>query len=403
MKLRGDFGTFDITEKDRILSFTPEAARLYMETEGLMYQDIFNDQLGIYSVLNLGDYGKFRVTRLRATGNMLRARTPCNVWDPRGGMRLRSEEFNSYPISFEGQECPDAFFNDCFDFVQGKGNEVLDISATETGRALYDAAIEELFVELGNDFYNVATFGMHAVIQASEENEWWDKDAQTEDERKDYYKQQMGIGVKGHLTLADELKMEGLNNFSVEIKDSEIDWVNKEFIGNPLDLFERCDKASTIKFRQQLKRFRDAPIRRMVHPCIYDAYERYLMRNFDKIPETLQLIVSGPDATMNPMPGVLRYKNSWVISMDEWGMFDDMNGVFTPRVINTMPGNFAIGVDVEGLNQHDGMGMVIEQSRRVKDKGAIFMITNFRIGTAIGNPDYMTMASKLYAPEPLNE
>jgi hypothetical protein len=53
---------------------------------------------------------------------------------------------------------------------------------------------------------------------------------------------------------------------------------------------------------------------------------------------------------------------------------------------------------VADLQQWEGMGLMVEQSPLLRDKGRIDMTTTFRWGAGIANTDFMVMASKILHP-----
>ena len=399
MEIVGDYGKFLVIGGASRYEMTTEVARILFRNVGLMYRDLFSDALGIYSHATVGKYGRAKMTSLTVPRHLLQSRKNCMTWNPKGQMYAKTQDFGTHPVVFEGTQCTD-FVADCFNYIFGVGNQVIDFTATEEGRALYDRMVENIFLGLGNSFHDLIANGMHPVISASNENGWWDMDVQTEEDWANYIDQQLNIGLKGHLTIVDEIQAKGVPSFNVRIDKSDIDVTNKQYKGDIIELFNRSNHAGHTHLKLALKQRRsNVRVFKLVHPMFFHAYEQYLINTYENIPDSYRYFVTGVDENISPMDGVLRWKGQYVVCMDEWEIADAMIGVLTPRIITMVGGNFCVATDVEELSQYGGMGMILERSPLLSQKGRIDMYTTFRAGAEIVSTDLMTNGSITLVPE----
>lgn len=364
--------------------------------------DIVSNYFGLYTLGSIGRNKKVRFGSLNTPKHILSSRKNGCVWNPKGQITNSITDIELCPVEYNGEQCPDALWDSCWESILGTGNDVRDWLATVEGKALFGELMRAIYLGMGNSFYDLAWYGKNSAIEAATANNSY---TVGEKEWADFVDQQEAC--RGWLTLDDALRhIEGLENFNVQIHPEDVD--GDTYIGAPTELFERLKKQSTGNFRVALKsgqRFngRKAPI--IVTQSIFDAYEKELLQTWGKIDAMFYYSYNGKFCEKlgciegEQIPGVLLWKGHPVISMDEWGLYDEMTGMISHRAILTVPGNYGMAYDIPELSQFDGMGMRINQRLEAPYQGKIYMDTTFEMGTAILNTDLMTSAALILEPE----
>ena len=92
--------------------------------------DVTNDTLGLYSRLLVDGEGKAKFGAISTPKHVFRPRQNGCVWAPNGKIRIGLTEFDTCPIEYQGEQCPDAFWNSCFEslFTEGRGVPNLEFS-----------------------------------------------------------------------------------------------------------------------------------------------------------------------------------------------------------------------------------------------------------------------------------
>jgi len=393
LQLIGSIGRFALIGGDRrVVDIALEPMRAFFQAVAVKKTDIVANELGIYSFLPVGRYGKATMSTMSVPKHLLQSRKNCKTWTPKGQLWLKPDEIDTFPVEYMGEQCSDSLMGNCLEYVLGTGNEVRDIFATPEGQALFEQAITNILLGLGNSFFDLATFGLDPTIADSDTNLWWNTGATTTDEWADYLDQQNGIGVKGHITLIEEVKAAGDANFTVDIPLADVS--GDQYTGADVTgLFDDVKAAASSKLRIAMKQRGRFGAVMLVSRGIFDAYKDYIVGNFTSIPEPYRMFING-----EVTPGVLSYDGIPVVCMDEWTEHDELLGINTHRVVLTVPGNLVVAHDVEPIDQFGGIGMRVEQSPVLKDKGIVYMNTTFRLGTAIADTDFMVNASRILTP-----
>jgi len=394
LELTGSFGRFALVGGDlRVMELNLEPARQFFREVAIKKTDIAANEMGIYSFLPVGRWGKAKMNTLSVPKHLLQTRTNCKTWTPKGKAFLQQDEIDTAPVEYMGEQCTDGLIGDCLEYVLGTGNDVRDITATPEGRQLFAQVINNIYLGLGNSFYDLVTFGQNSLITDSDTSGWWNTTNETNDTLADFKDQQLGIPVKGHITLVEEVKAAGDAHFNVDIPSGDVS--GAKYTGSDVTaLFDSCIEAAPSKFKIVLNRERGTfPAAFLVSRGIFNAYKNYIISQYSAIPEGYRMMING-----EAVRGVLLYDNLPVVAMDEWSEFDELVGVNSHRVLLTAMGNLAVAHDVPAINQYGGIGLRVEQSMRLKDKGITYMYTNFRVGTAIADTTFMVNASRILTP-----
>lgn len=395
LKLTGSFGEFALIGGDRrVLDLNLEPTRQLFREVAIKKTDVTLNELGIYSFINVGRFGKAKMNSLTVPKHLLQSRKGCLTWNPKGRMYMKPDEISTEPVEYMGEQCSDALMGECLEAVLGTGNQIRDIFATPEGAALFQEAIGNIFLGLGNSLYDLVTYGMDSVITSSDTGNWWNTATTSTEEWDDFVDQQLGVGVKGHIPLIEQAKADGLANFNVEIIAGDVS--GSTYTGGTKDvvsLFEEVIAAAPSRLRILRKKRGTPGVVMLVSTGIFDAYKDYLITNWNTIPDVYKFMLEG-----EAVPGVLYFDGTPVVCMDEWREFDELVGINTHRVVLTAVKNFVIAHDVPALNQFGGIGMRIEQSQELKNKGIVHMYTNFQVGAGIADTDFMVNASRILTP-----
>lgn len=410
--LTGDFGkTVFSTSADssgkvtsRYMSLDTEASLNFFRKISILKSNIINNSYGLFSFMNAGRNNKIRFANLTTPRHLFSKRKSGCVWNSKGKVNMDTEEITLCAIEYNGEQCPDVFLGDCMEKIMGTGNQIRDVFATPEGRAIFGEMISQIYLGLGNSFYDIVWYGQHPLIQEAEDNDWYTVD---DDEWEDYVDQQEACG--GIMTMVDWFKNDGLPNFNVPIHQSDISSDGQSYVGVATDLFDRVLRAQDPIMKMASKRAnsssgRSAKSVLLVDPKIFAKYEEELQDQWNQIPKMFEYYYNGKFCqevgcdSQNRVEGALRYKGHLVICMDEWEDFDNMTGTITCRVIAVCPGNFGIAYDTLPTDQFGGFGMKMTQHLDAPWQGKMFMDTTFRIGMGIIDPKFVVNASLTLTP-----
>ena len=385
-------GTVGVTANGgSIFALNLEAATQFFQDIAIKKADILGGEDGIYSIVNVGRNTVAKFQKLSVPSHLLQSRKNCQVWTPKGRMYFTPEEIPTVPIEYNGEQCADSFFDSCMEKILPAGNMVNDITGTPEGAALFGQMIQNIFLGLGNSFYDLAHWSNDDFADQSNTNNWWSLyGTETAAQWADFRDQQTSTTLQGFLPQIDAEKVAGTAHFNVSIPSGDVSGAN--YTGtNVTGLFDSCIAAAPSRFKQIVKR-KKGPFAAafLVTPDIYQAYFDYIIATYTAIPVSYQLMVDG-----EPMPGVLKYNGLPVIAMDEWEMYDDMLGIHSHRVVLTALGNMVIAHNMDAMagRQYDGLGFVAYQRPEPSAKGKYEMYTTFRVGVAIADTDFMVNAS----------
>jgi len=390
---------FDARERDRVVEIHTEDALRFYNNHVVENPSLLENLFGLYSFLELGRDLKARYARMKKPRHILTRRKSGCVWNPKGKVITEIDSFDTAPIEYNGEQCPDVWYESCLERLLGPGNAKRDISGTPEGAALLAQLISRIYSGMHDSIYNLLTFGNHPVITQSDTNNWYVAST-GQDEWNDYKDQQLIPEVGGHITVLDSLAtVDGLPQMNVSLPASEVQ--GSKFIGDVIGLFNRMVEAASSDFKVMIDSVRpeETPIL-LVTSGIFNAYRDYLIATYNGIINGYQLLVQGEDNIHRPIKGVLLWDGIPVVRTNAWSRFDTTVGVTTHRAVLTAPGNFGVAFDTaEVVNgQSTGVGMRITQRVLPPYQGKVYMDTTFRTGSSIIDPDFATMASLVLTP-----
>lgn len=392
----------DAAGTTRYFSINTESAVQMFENISVLQRDVQDNSLGLYSHVPVGRDLKARFGSLTTPAHIFSSAKKGCTWNPKGSIRLEINEYNTTPIEYNGEQCPDVFFETCLQRIFGTGNDVRDFLATPEGQRLLEQLINRVYIGLGNSYSEFVHYAQHPTITALNAS---GKYAATPDAWAAYYDQQTSPDstVAGLVTLLDQLRDQGISGHDIDIPQSDFN-AQGEYTGDIVALLNKLMLAAKYDFRQWIQyglRSNGAgrlfPIIKLTD-ALYTAYEEYLLTTFSSLPQMYQYFLTLEDGTQQLMPGVLKFKNMPVTRWDEVGWFDNITGCTSHRAAIFAPGVLGISHDVDDLRQFSGMGLRMVQRLDAPWQGKVFMDTILRTGTGIANVEFVTQAARLIVP-----
>lgn len=385
---------------DRYFTFNTDSAVQVFERFILQEREIAANELMLYSSIPVGRNLKARFASLTTPAHIFSNRKNGCTWTPKGAVRSNLVEFDTCPIEYNGQQCPDALWNSCWEKLLGVGNDAHDLLSTPEMQALVAQIIRQIIYGMGNSFSELTHFANHPLIEQVNSLGSY---AVGVDQWADYYDQQMSGECGGWLTLIDELRGLGQQGYDIDIPDSDIN-TNGSYGGDIVALIEQLRNAAKPDFRTWIQDGYRAPNGELLWPIVllssaeFDAYEEYVRTTYQATESGFQYNFSRTNGQAGIVPGVLKYKNMPVMRWHEVTRFDSITGCESHRAAIVAPGNLGLAHDVDELEQFAGMGMRMVQKIDPPDNGLLYMYTTLRWGAGIGDPDFMVHASNVALP-----
>jgi len=396
--IEGGFGLTG-TQTSRIISVQTESAFNIFDGVSVQQRDQYARALGLYGDVILGRDLNGRFASFSTPKHVLSDRKTGCAWNPKGGVRMNIEEFPTCPVEFDGEECPDVFYGTCFERLFAPGNGVRDLAGTAEGQALLAQMLRKLYQGLGNSFFDLYNFANHPLIEQANTAAFYNVGIE---EWEDYVDQMLSGNCGGLITLIDELAAKGQAGYGLDI--STVNPGTGAFTGNIINLIEDLKAAAGAELTTAIESGMVMPDGQTRYPVIllttaeFNAYKAYIRNLAGTNEMAYRYMLEGTDGTTNLMRNVLVYDNMPVVRWDACVGFDAITGAQSHRAAIVAPGVFGVLHDVSDLAQWEGMGLVVEQSTRVQDKGKIFMTTTFRWGAGLADPNFMVMASNILHP-----
>ena len=391
--------TVDTIGRNNYVTLSTEAWLHIFNKAAIMEGQITNDTLGLYSRLLVDGKGKAKFGTIKTPHHLFRPRQNGCVWSPNGKIRIGLTEFDTCPIQAQNEQCPDAFWNSCYEGLFNTGRGVRDLLSGQIAQ-IVNLTFSQYALGLGNSFFELFNFAKHPDIIAADTNGTYN----VEDDRWDnYYAQMVGtderpVNCAGIVTILDSLADDGEQYYNIEIPAADFDASNN-YTGDINELFNTMvDNASPELQIMAEKGIRSGaglryPIM-LVSRSFYKAYRDYLITTFPQIPAILNYQLFGADNSVSNVPGVLNWNGIPVVSWDALNSFDRIVGTTSHKICLVAPGTFGLASDVESLAQYEGMGMVTVQKLDPPDNGKIYMDTTLRWGAALADREFAVYARK---------
>ena len=395
-------GGFGLTNSGnaRTISVQTETAMQIFDNIAVLETDRFARELGLYGHVVLGRDLKGRFGSFTTPKHLLSNRKNGCTWNPKGGMRMNVEEFPTCPVEFDGEQCPDVFYGTCFERLFGPGNDVRDFSATAEGQEVLAAMLTKIYQGLGNSFFDLYNYANNPMISTANTEGFYGVSVE---EWEDYVDQMLSGECGGIITQLDELAAAGEAYYDMSIPLADVDVAAKKYTGNIIELLEDLKDQASAELQSamdtgvMINGVNRMPII-LLTPNLFRAYKAWITAQSGTNELAYRYTLERTDGTTMTSANMLMYDGMPVIRWDAPARFDAITGSLTFRAAIAMPGVFGILHDVSDLMQFEGMGLLIEQSTRLADKGKVFMTTNFRWGAGIANKDFVSHVSLVLHP-----
>jgi hypothetical protein len=311
---------------------------------------------------------------------------------------LGLDSFPTCPIEYDGEQCPDAFYGTCFEKLFAPGNGVKDFYSTPEAQNVLGQLLRRIYQGLGNSFFDLYNFANHPLIEDANTGGFY---LSPTTEWEDYVDQMLSGDCGGLITQLDELAALGTPGYTREVP---VNATTGAFNDTFIDLVEDLKTDASPEMRTAIESGMTMSNGQVLYPIIlatdeiFNQYKTYIRSLAGTNELAYRYVLEGMDGTTQIMRNVMVYDNMPVIRWDAHVGFDAITGAKSHRLAIVAPGNFGVLHDVDNLMQWDGMGLMLEQSQMLKDKGKIYMTTTLRWGAAIANTDFCIMASNILHP-----
>lgn len=382
--------SFSSNAGEILLDLDTHNANRFLLAPSIQYDNIVQNQLGIYK-FETGVQDRLQMTHLLKPKNNLQPATNCDTWEPtiKYGLTVRELEVCDYEVM--GQQCADEWDRGCARNLQGLGNDVVNMEASNELNAVLQAQILQLRRGLGDDFYKVGWFSDPDFNKPSYGYEI-DLSGYSPEDRKRLEKQQRHC--KGWwYDIVTQAEAGDIKFVSTNDGTADTNVLNPE---NVTDFFDDIiiNSNNILRFWNRSRPPAEWPIF-LVQSGIFKSYIKYL-KDRNEV-RAHQLIVEGV-----PVPGIYTYENYLVAEVPEWVMWDTEVGSMLgagsdfagyskyQRCVFTAQENMVMASDVIPF-QGTQSGVVVQKSPLLKDKGKIWTWMRLRSGFKVAHPELITV------------
>lgn len=372
-----------------------ESAVTLFENVAVMNTDRHARALGAYGDVSLGRDLKAEFMSFSTPKHLFSRRKDGCTWNPKGGVRTGITKFPTCPIEYDGEQCPDAFYGSCFERIFAPGNGTRDLMGTAEGQAIMAQLISRIMQGLGNSFDALYNYANHPAITLANTAGTY---AVLVKEWTDYVDQQMSGECGGLITQLDELKSKGKKGFTMNLPVDDAGNFSGSFLTEIEKLKEDCsaELKTMIENGLQVNGQTRYPII-FATSQVFNSYKNYIKSLAGTHEGAYRYMLEGTDGG-KLMKNVLVWDNLPVVLWEAPATFDAIVGTKQHRLAIVAPGALGVLHDVDDLEQWSGMGLVLQQSDRIQDKGKIYMTTTLRWGAAIAGTDLVAMSSQMLTP-----
>ena len=394
--LEGGFGLIQ-SDSSRRLTIPRDVALTYYQDFAVVETDEYANRLGLYGHVMLNRDLKAQFLSFTTPKHLWSKRANGCSWNPKGGVRMNVETFPTCPIEYDGEQCPDAFYGTCFEQLFNPDPGTGRTFNSPESLAVLDQMVTQVNRGLGNSFFDLYHFANHPFITTSDTNAWYDVAL---GEWEDYTDQMLSGECGGLVTQLDALFDMGHRGYTRSLSvNNTTGAYTGEFVDDIAALIGDCgvELRTAMRSGVTINGVRRYPVI-LVTSDIFDNYRDWIraMAPTNELAYVYHML--GTDGVTIQDRNILMYDSMPVIRWDANDRFDAITGAKSHRIAIVMPGNFGVLHDVQSLDQFGGMGMVIEQSQRLQDKGKIYMTANLRWGAGIANVDFAAMAKTVLHP-----
>lgn len=389
-ELKLDSIGFQTFGNQTVMSIPRDLAVLLVRMYVVTYGSFGDDLLGIYTKKSIGNSGAITFQSLTPPKHIFQPRLNGCQFRPKGKLGINQSKVEIFPFEYDGQQCPDAFFG-AWERILGVGNDINNFRKTTEGEALFQEMLRNIVIGHGNSFHEMVEFANHPLIAESNANGWYGLGSA--EEWPDYVDQQQ-VGY-GRMTLVDDLKLDGLSNYNVDIEsylDASGNWTG--------DIFAFLD--SLIRARPTAFKLAERSAGKIkgiieVDEVTFDELGTQMLSLYPTIPDMFYLFVNGENGRMK-LDNHFYYKGYVIFCQDKWTAFDELTGTMTRRAMLEYPGVWGLLYDVAEVNEYSGAGILVQQLADITLKGRIDFLSQWKYGNVILDTNFVVNASKTFTP-----
>jgi len=404
----GEMGSlfYGANQVGRTIEIPRETTMYIFEKASIINPSLSSNALGLYTMVPVGRDGEAVFGYFGNPRFNLRKRSKRCAFNPSNcGMDFGIEKIPTCPLQLQNKFCVDMLWNTCWQKMLGIGSGIRDWNSTQEAGMMLAKLIDKIMLGVGNDVYDLITYGGHPYIQMANDKKWYKLCGISDEKWECFYEMMMACG--GHLTAIDTLKLvEKLPQLNVGfIKKSDTN--GSKFVGDAMALFDAVKASAKPVLSQYQKSMSmsemptivgaanpDGKLLMCVTQGIFDRYKEQLRQIYKGIDASYYLTLYGEDHGCGDcgntrLRGVLEYDGCLIVCKPEWSLLDDYTCVKSHRALLMAPGVLGIAYDVPLTEQRDGMGMSITNWTIDPHRGETFVSADFRIGAAILDHDYI--------------
>jgi hypothetical protein len=382
----------------QVISIQRESAMTIFQRVNRLTVNQYARALGLYSNVTLGQNLEGVFASMRPGKHLFSSRKKGCTWNPKGGVTMQVDTFPTCPIEYNGEQCPDVWFDNCFERLFAPGND--DMASTAEGQALLEEMLRNINVALGNSFFMLSEYAAHPLITSVNTSANY---AVPETEWDDFYDQMTSGTCGGVVTQLDALKTAGYRGYTTDVP---VNTTTGAFSGTFSTLYDAVYDSASPDLKTAVDNgivMNDGMVRYPIVLATSEVY-RSLQSYINSLAPGNQLAytyqITGMDSTTGLTWNTLKWNGLPVVKWEGAAEFDAITGTKQHRLAIVAPGNFGVLANIDGLPdlQYRGMGLVIQKSPLLRDKNKYFMRNQLRWGAGIADIDLCAMASTVIHP-----
>ena len=355
----------------------------------IIYGNPMQDKLNIFHI-ETGVKDKFEMLHLRKGRYNLKAKSDCNSWNPTSTSKVSASEVVVCDYELEDTMCASEFDAGCLRNLQGAGTKVHSLQGTQQLSVIEAARVMAVVESVPDDVARCTWFGDidFGTTDYDDAGRTYDLSGlETGEDTKLIAMLNVCNGIWSEIRARvtyGTMKYVDTNNGTAAGNamnpDNIVPYLKKLMLEGGTQLRVWNAKGSI----EQKPMF-------LLQGGLFEAYETYLEQT--RTAAAHQFILDG-----TVIEGVLTFKGRLVVRMDEWDVFDTEVGRVLPsgysktqRALYVAPKNLVICADVKALKKQGDTGLMIQESPDIRDKGAVNILGNYRLGFGIAY-DYLVVA-----------
>jgi hypothetical protein len=357
------------------------------DTHQLLVRPSFKSHNPLASNLNIfrvlyGVKNRRKMIKVNAVDDVLQSKKPCRVWSPKKSIRFTTDELTVAPFELMEEQCGDELDESCWANLQGEGNDVNDMNASEGARALLSAILTQLRRGVGNSIHKVS---------------WWSRP-----DFSDNYDLSHISDPEDRALLVDMMSQtvglwpdifDRVDNGLIKALDTYDGSYNAATVGNIYGFLDGLVNDAPFELQAYAQEYDgqegEEPVILLTND-LFKAFKDYLI-SINSLASS-QLIVNG-----TPVRNAYTFDGIPVMRVMDWDRFGVQMNNRRSMAMFTAPRNLHIGCDISAQRNRftaDGneVGLRIYQSEDPEQKDAIKFYMALKLGTGVAHDELVHVA-----------